>query len=216
MNLYKKYYYICSENNFTLKFMGEIQYFFATKPIFFMRKYIALCIMLCSIQFVTAQFQVQYNHVNPLKFSLEDFNKVVIISSADQPSVKVRYALLDDKKKKICEVNFQLLPMVKGINKLNYATGDLVWHNSPYRDLLIKNQLVSGNFQVCVSVTDLFETMPDAEDCFDVELQSEDIINDLNANPIELQNPSHRDKTHAHMDTTFACLSRHELSNSPR
>jgi hypothetical protein len=193
MNLYKKYYYICSENNFTLKFMGEIQYFFATKPTFFMRKYIALCIMLCSIQFVTAQFQVQYNHVNPLRFSLEDFNKVVIISNTDQPSVRVRYALLDDKKKKICEVNFQLLPMVKGINKLNYATGDLVWHNSPYRDLLIKNQLVSGNFQVCVSVTDLFETMPDAEDCFDVELQSEDIINDLNANPIELQNPSHRD-----------------------
>ncbi|MCE2963590.1 MAG: hypothetical protein ACK5UE_00155 [Chitinophagales bacterium] len=145
------------------------------------------------MQLAIAQFQVQYNHVNPLKFSLEDFNKVVIISNADQPSVRVRYALLDDKKKKICEVNFQLLPMVKGINKLNYATGELVWHNSPYRDLLIKNQLVSGNFQLCVAVTDLFETMPDADDCFDIELQSIDIQNDLNANPIELQSPAHKD-----------------------
>ena len=193
MNSYKKYDYICTENNFTLRFMRGIQNFLATKPFISMKKYIALCLMLCSIQFVTAQFQVQYNHINPLKFSLEDFNKVVIISNADQPSVRVRYALLDDKKKKICEVNFKLLPMIKGINKLNYASGELVWHNSPYRDLLIKNQLVSGNFQLCVSVTDIYETMPEADDCFDVELQSIGIQNDLNANPIELQSPSHKD-----------------------
>lgn len=193
MNSYKKNNYICSENKFTLRFMRGNQKFLATKPFISMKKYIALCLMLCSIQFVTAQFQVQYHHINPLKFSLEDFNKVVIISNADQPAVRVRYALLDDKKKKICEVNFKLLPMVKGINKLNYATGELVWQNSPYRDLLLKNQLVSGNFQVCVSVTDLYETMPEADDCFDVELQSMDIKNDLNANPIELQSPSHKD-----------------------
>ena len=117
----------------------------------------------------------------------------MIISNADQPSVRVRYALLDDKKKKICEVNFKLLPMIKGINKLNYATGELVWHDSPYRDLLLKNQLVSGNYQLCVAVTDIYETMPEADDCFDVELQSIDIKNDLNANPIELQSPSHKD-----------------------
>ena len=193
MNSYKKYDYICTENNFTLRFMRGNQNFLATKPFISMKKYIALCLMLCSIQFVTAQFQVQYNHINPLKFSLEDFNKVVIISNADQPSVRVRYALLDDKKKKICEVNFKLLPMIKGINKLNYATGELVWHNSPYRDLLLKNQLVSGNYQLCVAVTDIYETMPEADDCFDVELQSIDIKNDLNANPIELQSPSHKD-----------------------
>ena len=101
MNSYKKYDYICTENNFTLRFMRGNQNFLATKPFISMKKYIALCLMLCSIQFVTAQFQVQYNHINPLKFSLEDFNKVVIISNADQPSVRVRYALLDDKKKKI-------------------------------------------------------------------------------------------------------------------
>ena len=193
MNSYKKYDYICTENNFTLRFMRGNQNFLATKPSISMKKYIALCLMLCSIQFVTAQFQVQYNHINPLKFSLEDFNKVVIISNADQPSVRVRYALLDDKKKKICEVNFKLLPMIKGINKLNYATGELVWHDSPYRDLLLKNQLVSGNYQLCVAVTDIYETMPEADDCFDVELQSIDIKNDLNANPIELQSPSHKD-----------------------
>ena len=193
MNSYKKYDYICTENNFTLRFMRGIQNFLATKPFISMKKYVALCLMLCSIQFVTAQFQVQYNHINPLKFSLEDFNKVVIISNADQPSVRVRYALLDDKKKKICEVNFKLLPMIKGINKLNYATGELVWHDSPYRDLLLKNQLVSGNYQLCVAVTDIYETMPEADDCFDVELQSIDIKNDLNANPIELQSPSHKD-----------------------
>ena len=193
MNSYKKSYYICSVNNFTLRFMRGNQNFLATKPSISMKKYIALCLMLCSIQFVTAQFQVQYNHINPLKFSLEDFNKVVIISNADQPSVRVRYALLDDKKKKICEVNFKLLPMIKGINKLNYATGELVWHDSPYRDLLLKNQLVSGNYQLCVAVTDIYETMPEADDCFDVELQSIDIKNDLNANPIELQSPSHKD-----------------------
>ena len=35
--------------------------------------------------------------------------------------------------------------------------------------------------------------MPEADDCFDVELQSIDIKNDLNANPIELQSPSHKD-----------------------
>lgn len=173
--------------------MRGIQNFLAIKPFIPMRKYIALCLTLCSIQFVTAQFQVQYNHINPLKFSLEDFNRIVIISNDAQPSVRVRYALLDDKKKKICEVNFKLLPMVKGINKLNYAIGELVWHNSPYRDLLIKNQLVSGNFQLCVSVTDIYETMPEADDCFDVELQSIDIKNDLNANPIELQSPSYKD-----------------------
>ena len=193
MNSYKKSYYICSVNNFTLRFMRGNQNFLATKPSISMKKYIALCLMLCSIQFVTAQFQVQYNHINPLKFSLEDFNRVVIISNDAQPSVRVRYALLDDKKKKICEVNFKLLPMVKGINKLNYATGELVWQNSPYRDLLLKNQLVSGNYQLCVAVTDIYETMPEADDCFDVELQSIDIKNDLNANPIELQSPSHKD-----------------------
>lgn len=193
MNSYKKYLYLHRTRSKTLKTMRGNQQVFHTKITIPMRKYIALCLMLCVIQLVTAQFQVQYTHVNPLKFSLEDFNKVQIISTTDQPSVRVRYALLDDKKKKICEVNFKLLPMVKGLNKLNYATGELVWHNSPYRDLLIKNQLVSGNFQLCVAVTDLYESIPEADECFDVELQSQDIINDLNLNPIELQSPSHKD-----------------------
>lgn len=193
MNSYKKYLYLLRTKSKTLKTMRGNQQVFHTKIPIPMRKNIVLCLMLCGVYALKAQFQVQYQHVNPLKFSLEDFNKVQIISTTDLPSVRVRYALLDDKKKKICEVNFKLLPMVKGLNKLNYATGELVWHNSPYRDLLIKNQLVSGNFQLCVAVTDLYESIPEADECFDVELQSQDIINDLNLNPIELQSPSHKD-----------------------
>ena len=193
MKAYNKNYIFVSKIIFTLKFMRGIQTFLVTKTHYSMRRYLMLCLALSSMQLAFAQFQVQYNHVNPLRFSLEDFNRVQIISTLDQPSVRLRYALVDNKKKKICEVVFKLLPMVKGLNKINYTTGELVWHNSPYRDLLIKNQLVSGNFQVCVSVTDLYETTPDADDCFDVELQSEDIVNDLNANPIELQSPSHKD-----------------------
>jgi hypothetical protein len=193
MNTYNKNYIFVLKIIFTLNFMRGIQTFLVTKTHYSMRRYLILCLALSSMQLAFAQFQVQYNHVNPLRFSLEDFNQVQIISNINQPSVRVRYALLDSKKKKICEVVFKLLPMLQGLNKLNYTAGELVWHNSPYRDLLIKNQLVSGNFQVCVSVTDLYETMPDADDCFDVELQSEDIVNDLNANPIELQSPSHKD-----------------------
>lgn len=193
MKAYNKNYIFVSKIIFTLKFMRGIQDFLVTKTHYSMRRYLMLCLALSSMQLAFAQFQVQYNHVNPLRFSLEDFNRVQIISTLDQPSVRLRYALVDNKKKKICEVVFKLLPMVKGLNRINYTNGELVWHNSPYRDLLIKNQLVSGNFQVCISVTDLYETTPDADDCFDVELQSEDIVNDLNANPIELQSPSHKD-----------------------
>lgn len=171
---------------------GNQNQFFTTKFIP-MRKYIALCLMLSSILYVNAQFQVQYTHVNPLKFSLEDFNRIQIISANDQASVRVRYSLIDDQKKKVCDVFFKLLPMVRGMNQLNYSAGELVWHNSPYRDLLIKNQLVSGSFQVCVAVSDVYETLNEADECFEVELQSQDIVNDLNLNPIELQSPAHKD-----------------------
>jgi len=194
MNSYKKYYIFAMKLKLkNLKTMRGTQTNFFTNKFIPMRKYIAACFMLLYIHQMNGQFQVQYIHANPLKFSLEDFNKIQIISANQQSSVRVRYALLDENKKKVCEVLFKLLPLVKGSNTLQYSTGELVWYNSPYRELLLKNQLVSGNFQVCASVTDINETMPEADDCFDVELQSKDIVNDLNLNPIELQSPSHKD-----------------------
>lgn len=151
-----------------------------------------LCIALC-ISPALGQFQVQYQHVNPLKFSLQHMDRIQIISNADKSSVRVRYAVSDEKKNKIVEVNFNLLDLKKGVNMISHRQGTLSWQNTPYRDLLQKDQLVSGNFQLCVGISDIYETLPDADECFDIELQSIDIENELNLDPIELKMPAHRD-----------------------
>jgi len=79
------------------------------------------------------------------------------------------------------------------VNRLNYAQGQINWSNSPYRDMLLRDQLISGNFQLCVAVTDVTEVIPNVNDCFEIELKSEDIDNPLGVKPIELQSPYNKD-----------------------
>lgn len=158
-----------------------------------MKRGILLLAMTLCFQLLIGQFQVQYLHTNPLKFSLNDFNRVRIFSASEKSNVRVIYTFLDAKKNKIIEINFKLTDMKTGWNNLNYSSANLVWHNTPFRDLLAKDQLVSGNFQLCVGVTDVYESIPETEDCFDIELTSVDIDNELNTSPIELQSPNHKD-----------------------
>lgn len=158
-----------------------------------MKKIISLISVILIYGHIYSQFDVQYIHANPLKFSLNDFNKVLINSQSSNPSARVIYTLLDQKKNSICEIDFKIISLQKGMNRLNYAQGQINWANSPYRDMLLRDQLISGNFQLCVAVTDVTEVIPNVNDCFEIELKSEDIDNPLGVKPIELQSPYNKD-----------------------
>lgn len=143
---------------------------------------------------MSAQFLVQYMHVNPMKFSMQDFNQIKITNTGSKvEKASVIYVLKDTKNNSICEIDFSVINLNPGVNQLNYSSGKFSWSNTPYRDQLLRDQLVMGNFQVCVGVTDLTEVLPNANDCYDVELRSEEIENPLEVRPLELNSPDNKD-----------------------
>lgn len=143
---------------------------------------------------MSAQFLVQYMHVNPMKFSIQDFNQIKITNTGSKvEKATVIYILKDAKNNSICEIDFSVINLNPGVNQLNYSSGKISWSNTPYRDQLLRDQLVMGNFQVCVGVTDLTEVLPNANDCYDVELRSEEIENPLEVRPLELNSPDNKD-----------------------
>lgn len=159
---------------------------------FFMKQGFIAIAMLIQVS-LCAQYQVTYFHSNPLKFSMEDLNKVRITTTYQKPIVDIYYTFLDEKKTKIFEIAFPSVQLVQGSNSVGYTSGKLVWENTPYRELLLKNQLVSGNYQLCVVIRDVSEQTPNFDDCFAVELSSVEIENNLNVRPIELQSPNNKD-----------------------
>ena len=141
-----------------------------------------------------AQFMAQYMHSNPFKFSMQDFNKIVINNVGSKAeNAKVVYALKDEKSNIVCEINFGVVQLNQGSNRLNYAQGSLKWLNTPYREQLMMDRMISGNFQVCVGIADFAELVPSLDDCFDVELKSEEMENPLGVRPIELNTPNDKD-----------------------
>jgi len=141
-----------------------------------------------------AQFMAQYMHSNPFKFSMQDFNKIIINNLGSKAeNAKVVYALKDEKRNIVCEINFGVVQLNQGSNRLNYVQGSLKWLNTPYREQLMMDRLISGNFQVCVGIADFAELVPSLDDCFDVELKSEEMENPLGVRPIELNTPNDKD-----------------------
>jgi hypothetical protein len=124
---------------------------------------------------------------------MDDLNKIRINTTYEKPIVDIYYTLLDDRKTKIFEIAFDGIQLNHGSNSLSYSSGKLVWENTPYRDFLLRNQLVSGNYSLCVIIRDVSEQTPKFDDCFDVELSSVEIENNLNVRPIELQSPNNKD-----------------------
>lgn len=156
-------------------------------------KFVFISVVLLANLSIHAQYQVSYIHANPLKFSMQDLNKVRVTTTYEKPIVDIYYTLLDEKKTKIFEIAFIGIQLTQGSNSISYLSGKLVWENTPYRNLLLQNQLVSGNYNLCVIVRDVSEQTPKFDDCFDVELGSEEIENSLNVRPIELQSPNNKD-----------------------
>lgn len=158
-----------------------------------LKNYFKFLLVLLGVQSMSGQHSVQYVHSNPLRFVLDDLNRVQIISNSDESIVQVNYQLVGQDKKTIVEYHFPNQTLRRGVNYLNPALGNPQWKNTPYRDLIQRNQLQSGNFQLCVEVIDVKELLPAVDDCFPIDLETVDLENPLGVQPIELESPGNKD-----------------------